>query len=256
MAKDRGGDRQRHDGDPDEGRLLEERRGRASDPCVRCSFTKKMIMSTTAPARKPTVVALDHPSSLPRTSANTNRKRLAEKETKPIQSMRRVPRVLGLRDPGQGDEDGHHPDRHVDEEDPSPADGAGDGAADQRADRHGTADDAAVDAEGGAAVPALEGLRDEGERGGEHDGAPHPLHGARQVEHQRVGGEAADQRGHREDGQAAGEDLAPAVDVADDTGGEQEGGQRQGVGVDHPLQVAKSSSATSAGCRAAPRSRR
>ena len=54
---------------------------------------------------------------------------------------------------------------------------------------------------------------------------------------ERRGREPADQRGEREDGEADGEHLAPAVDVAQDAGGQQERGQGQGVGVDHPLEV-------------------
>src|SRR5580704_1589775 len=53
----------------------------------RFSLMKKMIIRTTAATMKLTVVALDHPSSLPRTRANTKRKRLAEKDMKPTQSM-------------------------------------------------------------------------------------------------------------------------------------------------------------------------
>ena len=46
----------------------------------------------------------------------------------------------------------------------------------------------------------------------------------------------------------------PAAEhVADHPGGEQEGGQGEGVGVDHPLEVGEGRSAATAGCRAAPR---
>ena len=186
---------------------------------------------------KPTVVGLDQPSSLPRTSAKTKRKRLAEKEMKPIQSMLRVRMSFDLAMRVSVTKMATTPIGHIDEEDPAPADGAGDGAADQRTDGHGTPDDAAVDTEGRAAVLALERLCDQGEGGGEHDGATHTLHGPRQIEHERVGRQAADQRRQGEEGQSAGEDLAATVNVADDPGGEEEGGQRQGVGIDHPLQV-------------------
>ena len=94
-------------------------------------------------------------------------------------------------------------DGHIDEEDPSPSDGTGDGAADQRADGHGAAGHRPVDPEGGASVLTLEGLGDQGQRGGEHDGAAHPLHRPGQVQHERVGREAADQRGQGEHGQPA-----------------------------------------------------
>ena len=42
------------------------------------------------------VVALPQPKSLPRTSANTSRKRLTEKVTKPTQSIRRARRSSDL----------------------------------------------------------------------------------------------------------------------------------------------------------------
>ncbi len=34
-----------------------------------------------------------------------------------------------------------------------------------------------------------------------------------------------------------GEHVAPAVDVTDDPGGEKEGGQCEGIGINHPLQI-------------------
>ena len=49
--------------------------------------------------------------------------------------------------------------------------------------------------------------------------------------------------------------LAPDQ-VGERAGGQQERGERQRVGVDDPLQVLEATSAASAGCRAARRSRR
>ena len=146
-------------------------------------------------------------------------------------------RDLGVVHLGQGDDHGHHPDRDVEEEDPPPADARGDGPAHERADRHRPTDHRAVDADGRAPLFAGEGLGDEGERGGEHDGAAHTLGGPGQVEHQRRGGQAAGQGGQGEEHEADGEHAPPAVHVTEDTGREQEGGQGQGVGVDHPLEV-------------------
>ena len=157
--------------------------------------------------------------------------------TKPTQSIFRRTQVLRLGDLGERDEHGDGADGHVDEEDPAPADAAGDGAPDERADGDGAADHGAVDTEGRAAVAPGEGGGDQRQRGGEHDGAADALHGAGQVEHEGRGREAAHQRGDGEDDQADGEDLAPPVDVARHAGGQQEGGQRQRVGVHDPLQV-------------------
>src|SRR5580658_8316872 len=73
---------------PTKARLLNRERSSIGS-VERFSLRKKMIMRTTAPTMKLTVVALDHPSSLPRTSANTRRKRLAENEMNPTQSTLR-----------------------------------------------------------------------------------------------------------------------------------------------------------------------
>ena len=47
------------------------------------------------------------------------------------------------------------------------------------------------------------------------------------------------ERGQREDDHPDGVDAAPPEHVADHAGGEEEGGQGEGVGVDHPLQIAE-----------------
>ena len=60
------------------------------------SLTKKATMSTAAPTSRPMVLSLPQPKSLPRTSANTSRKRLTEKVTKPTQSMLRSRRSSDL----------------------------------------------------------------------------------------------------------------------------------------------------------------
>ena len=68
---------------------------------------------------------------------------------------------------------------------------------------------------------------------------PTPLECPRQVEHQRIGREPADERGDREDPEPDGEDLPPPEHVADHSGGEEEGSEGEGVGVDYPLEVAE-----------------
>ena len=68
-------------------------------------------------------------------------------------------RVARLADLGERQEHGGDADRHVDEEDPFPADARGDDAAEHRADGDGGADHGAEDAERGAALLAVERLR-------------------------------------------------------------------------------------------------
>ena len=53
------------------------------------SATRNTAIRTTAPVNSPTISVLDHPSSLPRMRARIRRKRETEKETNPIQSIRR-----------------------------------------------------------------------------------------------------------------------------------------------------------------------
>ncbi len=85
--------------------------------------------------------------------------------------------------------------------------------------------------------PAGELLGDQGQGDGEHDRAADALQGAGEVEEGRVGRERAEQRGEREDPQPDREDAAAAEAVGERAGGEHERGERERVGVDHPLQV-------------------
>ena len=82
-------------------------------------------------------------------------------------------------------------DRDVDEEDPPPREPGGERAARQRADRDRRADRRAPDAERGAALPAVELLREQGEGGREHHRPAEPLDAARDDQEERVVGEAA-----------------------------------------------------------------
>ena len=183
------------------------------------------------------IVVLPQPRSLPRTSAKTSVKRLPENVTNPTQSTRRAFGSLESGDLGERDQDRDDPDRDVHEEDPPPTDGARDGAAEQGARPRRRPRRRRRRCRRRCRGPARERVRDQGERGGEHDGAADSLEGTPQIQHEWRGRQAAEQRRDREDGEAEGEDVAPPVDVAHDPGREEEGGERQGVGVDHPLQV-------------------
>ena len=183
-------------------------------------------------------MAEPQPSSLPRSSARTRQKSETEKVTSPPQSIRVA---FGSRDSASFvivADDAGEADRHVQQEDRLPAERVGERAADQRPDRDGAADRRPVDAERGAALaPAGELLGDQGERDGEHDRAADSLERARDVEEGRVRRERAEQRGRREDRQADHEDAAAAEPVGERAGGEDEGRERERVGVDHPLEV-------------------
>ena len=142
----------------------------------RCSTTRNSTSSTAAPIRNARILVEPQPFSLPWMSAKTSRNSDPENVTSPTQS---TPVAFGSRDSLTWlsvTNTARHADRHVDEEDPFPADARGDDAADHRADRDGGADDAAEHPEGGAAVLAVEGLGDQRQRGREHHRPADALH--------------------------------------------------------------------------------
>ncbi|MBN9624249.1 MAG: hypothetical protein J0H06_15095 [Actinobacteria bacterium] len=147
-------------------------------------------------------------------------------------------RVTGLAQLPVGDRDRRDPDRHVDEEDRLPAEAVGEQAADQRPDRDRHADRGTVDAHRHAPFGAAgELLGDQREADREHDRAADSLQAAGEVEEGGVGRERAEQRGGGEDRQPADEDAAPAEAVGERARCQHQRGERERVGVDHPLQV-------------------
>ena len=80
-------------------------------------------------------------------------------------------------------------------------------------------------------------MPEQGQRGGEHHRAAGALNAAGDVQHERGLGDPADQRGDRENDEADREDHAAAQAIGERPGRQQQGAQRQRVGVDHPLQV-------------------
>jgi hypothetical protein len=83
----------------------------------------------------------------------------------------------------------------------------------------------------------LVGGREQRQRGREHDRAADALDSARDGEERRIARHPAQQRAEREHDDAGREHDPAAGAVGDHPGGEQERGERQRVGVDHPLQV-------------------
>ena len=90
------------------------------------------------------------------------------------------------------------------------------------------------------AVPALapvELLGDQRQPAGVHDRAADALARARDDQEQRARGQRAQERGQREQAEADREHELAAEQVGERAGGQQERGQGQRVGVDHPLDV-------------------
>ena len=99
------------------------------------------------------------------------------------------------------------------------------------------ADRRAPDPEGRAALLAVELLREDRERDGEHDRPADALDAAGEVEEERGGGCAAERRGDREERDADEEDPLSAEQVAQRAGVQHRRREHQGIGVDHPLEV-------------------
>ena len=130
-------------------------------------------------------------------------------------------------------------DRDVDEEDPVPVDEVGEHAAGQEADRAARRGDEAVDAD---RLRLLARLREHRHDHPEHDGrgerAAGALDEARGDQHLLALRGRAQQRGHREDGQADQEHQPAADQVTEPSGEEEQAAERDQVRVDDPREAA------------------
>ena len=133
----------------------------------------------------------------------------------------------------------HHDeaDRHVEPEDPVPVEALGDGATDDRSDRDGQAGDAAPrpEREGSTLRRDRGGQDGQGERGDER--AADALDGPGEDEDVGGRGQGGQGRAAGEDGHADQEDPLAAESVTEGGAGQQQDGEGERVGVDHPLEV-------------------
>jgi hypothetical protein len=125
---------------------------------------------------------------------------------------------------------------HVDQEAPAPAGQLGHGTADDQPDDRAAAGDRAVHREGTSALAAVgEHHRDRGERRGrEHRGA-RPLDGPSGDQHLEGGRAPGDGGSEGEATEAAEQRGTTAHAIRDATADEQEAGEGERVGGDHPL---------------------
>src|SRR4029450_8217253 len=135
--------------------LIRKRPSGSIGSFTRSSMPTNATSSTAAPASSATIAGLPQPSSLPRSSASTKRKRAPTNAVWPAQSIRRafesrdsrthryVAPTAALPTGAAADLD-----RHVHVEDPAPAEVRGDRTADCRADGERRADRGAVDGQG------------------------------------------------------------------------------------------------------------
>jgi hypothetical protein len=132
-------------------------------------------------------------------------------------------------------EPAEQPDRHVDDEDPAPAERLGEQPAEQCAGRAADRSHRPPKPERAVALVALgEAGREDRERRRRHDGAAEPLRGARADERQLVLRQPAGERRQREQREAAREHLAPPEQVGCAAAEQQEARERERVRVDDP----------------------
>ena len=145
-----------------------------------------------------------------------------------------------LRHEAEGGHSGRDRDGHVDQKGPAPGGELGQHAAEDEPDGRTAAGDAAVDGEGTGPLLGLgEGDREQRQGGGCHDRGEGTLEGAGAEEHGGVLGQAPECRGGGEADEADHEHpLAPEV-VGDAAAEEQQAGEREGVGGEHPLAVGR-----------------
>jgi hypothetical protein len=137
----------------------------------------------------------------------------------------------------EGRNGGADADRHVDEEHPAPRELRGQHAAEDRADRTARAGDRAPHAERLGQADPGERRHDDGERGGREGRTADALDGSGDGQFGRVLGEAAEQARPGEDGDADQVQAAAPVEVGGTAAEEQEPGEGEHVGVDHPLEA-------------------
>ncbi len=136
-----------------------------------------------------------------------------------------------------GDDQRDDADGHVHEEDPAPGEELGQDAAQERAGRGaGRGHGAPCSERPRTGRPFGERRGEDGQRRRGQDGGTEPLQRPGRDQPGLVLGQPAEEAGHREQGQADEEDLAPPVQVRGAATEKQEAGEGQRVGVDDPLQ--------------------
>jgi hypothetical protein len=133
--------------------------------------------------------------------------------------------------------DQRDPDRHVDPEDPVPADAIDHGTADERPERDGEAGDAAPGADREAALALGERGGEQRERERRDDRPTRALQGP--GGDQRAGGrrERGERTRHGEQGDAGDEHALAPEPITERGTGHQQHGIRERVGVDRPFEI-------------------
>ena len=136
----------------------------------------------------------------------------------------------------QADDHRDHCDRRVDEEDRAPAHVLCEEAADHRSDRKRQCADSGPSANRGTTLMRRERLGDDRQASRHHAGRADALDRPECDQDLVIRGEADDQTGEAKDDHAEQEHPPAAEDVAQSATGDQHHRERQGVGVDRPLE--------------------
>ncbi len=153
-------------------------------------------------------------------------------------------------DPGRARRQGvghlpHRGDRHdrgqdrVEQEHRLPVPHLQEGAGDEQAEDGACAGDADPGADGPAPQLGRERRRDDRQRGRHDQRGTHAHHPAQDHQHVGVAGQRRGRRAEREDDQTDDEHRLASVPVTERTGGKQQPGEDQGVGVHDPLELAE-----------------
>ena len=173
------------------------------------------------------------PHSGPWTMPRVRRPMPSASSAAPSRSGRPSSGSLHLVEDADRGERGDQADRHVDEEDPVPAD-LHEEAADRRAEGGGDAGDRRPDADRDRALLGREGGQEEAERGRDHHRRADRLQHAGADQEGDRGGGRAERRGDGEGEQAGDEDALAADPVGDPPGGDEQGGEDDRVAVQDP----------------------
>ena len=215
-------------------------RSGASGAAERASIATNSAISTAESASRPSVWPSAQPGSRglddgvdERHQRGRDRDRARDVEPAPVLA------VAALAQQPRAQRDHGERDRHVDEEDPLPAEPVGDRAADQPRGGGADAADRGPDAERLVALGALlERGRQDRQRGRRHDRRRHALHDAGGDQRRGGPGQPAAERGEREQCGADHEHAPPPEQVGRAPAEQQQAAEAEQVGAQHPLQVA------------------
>src|SRR5438132_1583226 len=151
-----------------------------------------------------------------------------------------APRPVGARfaDEPRGQGEPENPERDIDPEDRSPADGLDEQSPEQGTRRHGQTEGRSPDTDRpGPLLRVEERVDDDGHRHGVEHRSADRLQRAERHQGARAGRDAAEQRSNAEDHQTRLKNLATTEAIRERSGEQEKARHHDGVGVDRPLEL-------------------